>query len=71
MPGLVGMFKALGNPNVTPELKKEVVEGVMREAGTRSVDELAQAENEVIIGLLRLRSQANDAASKGPNQVAA
>lgn len=55
MPGLTGMFKALGTPNVTPELKQKIVDGVMREANGRSVDELAQDENEVIIGLLRLR----------------
>jgi hypothetical protein len=36
----------------------------MREAGNRSVDELAQAENEVIIGLLRLRAQASNGAAK-------
>jgi hypothetical protein len=57
MDPLADMFKALGNPNVTPELKQKVVEGVMREAGGRSVDELAQAENDVIIGLLRSRAQ--------------
>ena len=57
MDPLAGMFKALGNPNVTPELKQKVVEGVMREADGRSVDELAQSENDVIIGLLRSRAQ--------------
>jgi 3-hydroxyacyl-CoA dehydrogenase len=71
MPGLVGMFKALGNPNVTPELKQKVVEGVMREAGNRSVDKLAAAENEVIVGLLRLRAQADDGSSKGEAKQAA
>ena len=71
MPGLAGMFKALGNPNVTPELKQKVVDGVMREAGDRSVDQLAQAENEVIIGLLRLRAQAGGGASQGETKQAA
>ena len=59
MDPLAGMMKVLGTPNITPELKQKVVEGVMREAGNRSVDELAQAENEIIIGLLRLRAQAS------------
>ena len=58
------MMKVLGIPNITPELKQEIVDGVMREAGNRSVDKLAQAENEVIIGLLRLRAQANNGATK-------
>ena len=59
MDPLAGMMKVLGTPDITPELKQKVIDGVAREAGNHSVDELAQAENEVIIGLLRLRAQAN------------
>ena len=61
MDPLAGMMKALGNPNITPELKQTVVEGAMREAGGRSVDQLAQEENHVIIGLLKLRANAASA----------
>src|SRR5438552_2733734 len=72
MDPLAGMMKALGTPNITPELKQKVVDGVMREAGNRSVDELAQAENEVIIELIRSRARASGEASKGkPKQAAA
>jgi 3-hydroxyacyl-CoA dehydrogenase len=56
MDPLAAMMKTLGNPQVTPELKQTIVDGVMREAGGRSVDELAREENEVIIGLMRLRA---------------
>src|SRR6201984_2778080 len=56
MDPLAAMMKTLGNPQVTPELQKTIVDGVMREAAGRSVDELAQKENEVIIGLLKLRA---------------
>jgi carnitine 3-dehydrogenase len=56
MDPLAAMMKTLGNPEITPELKQTVVDGVMREAAGRSVDELAQKENKVIIGLLRLRA---------------
>ena len=56
MDPLAAMMKTLGDPQVTPELKQTIVDGVMREAGGRSVDELAQEENEVIIGLMRLRA---------------
>ena len=55
MPPLEGMMKALGTPNITPELKQIVMEGVMRESSGRSVDQLAQDENRVLIGLLKLR----------------
>src|SRR3954470_12322416 len=56
MDPLQGMMKALGTPNITPELKQTVIDGVMREAGGRSVDQLAHDENEVLIGLLALRA---------------
>src|SRR5436853_2005768 len=44
MDPLQGMMKALGTPNITPELKQKVVDGVMREANGRSVDQLAHDE---------------------------
>jgi 3-hydroxyacyl-CoA dehydrogenase len=64
MDPLTGMIKTLGTPDVTPELKQTIVEGVLREAGKRSVDELAQEENELIIGLLRSRAQAEKGKAK-------
>src|SRR6185503_14504747 len=63
MDPLAAMMKTLGDPQVTPELKQTIVEGVMREAAGRSVDELARDENEVIIGLLRLRANGASASS--------
>ncbi|HST12351.1 MAG TPA: 3-hydroxyacyl-CoA dehydrogenase NAD-binding domain-containing protein [Terriglobales bacterium] len=57
MDPMAAMFKALGTPNVTPELKQTISEGVLEEAGGRSVDQLAQEENEMLVGLLRLRAQ--------------
>src|SRR5713101_7977820 len=65
MDPLAGMMKVLGTPNITPELKQTVIDGVLREAGNRSVDQLAKKENEVIIGLLRLRESAENGASDG------
>jgi 3-hydroxyacyl-CoA dehydrogenase len=56
MDPLAAMMQTLGNPQVTPELKQTIVDGVMREAAGRPVEELAREENEVIIGLLRLRA---------------
>jgi len=56
MAPLEAMMKALGTPNVTPELKQQVVDGVMREAAGRSIDQLAHQENRVLIGLLKLRA---------------
>jgi hypothetical protein len=63
MDPLAAMMKTLGDPEVTPALKQTIVDGVMREAAGRSVDQLAREENEVIIGLLRLRANGSGAPS--------
>jgi len=57
MDPLAGMMKALGNPEITPELKRTISDGVMTEAGNRSVEQLAKEENELLVGLLRLRAK--------------
>ncbi|MEA3181394.1 MAG: hypothetical protein QOI59_4917 [Gammaproteobacteria bacterium] len=63
MDPLAGMMKALGTPEITPQLKQTVVDAVLKEAGARSVEELAREENAVLIGLLKLRSAANTSAA--------
>ncbi len=68
MDPLAGMMKALGTPNITPELKQTVVDGVMREAGGRSVDQIAEEENRIIIGLLKLRGNGGKASPKKSNK---
>ena len=64
MDPLAGLMKNLGDPQVTPELKRTIAEGVMREAQGRSVDELAREENEVIVGLLKLRANGASTSSE-------
>src|SRR6202162_2606972 len=56
---LEAMMKTLGTPEVTPQLKQTVVDAVLKEAGGRSVEQLAREENLVLSGLLKLRSEAN------------
>ena len=60
MDPLTGMMKALGNPQITPQLKQTIIDGVTREAANRSVDELAQEENKLIVGYLALRAKAGN-----------
>ncbi len=57
MDPLAGMMKTLGTPEITPDLKRTIVEGVLQEAGPRSVEQLAHEENELLVGLLGLRAQ--------------
>jgi carnitine 3-dehydrogenase len=58
MGGLQGLMEGLQMPNVTPALKQTVVDGVLKESRGRSVEELANEENDVILGLLALRAKA-------------
>jgi 3-hydroxyacyl-CoA dehydrogenase len=61
---LAAMFKALGNPEMTPDLKRKITEGVLQEAANRSVEQLAKEEDEMLLGLLRLRTQHEDQAPR-------
>jgi 3-hydroxyacyl-CoA dehydrogenase len=70
MDPLQGMMKALGTPNITPELKQTIIAGVQREAAGRSVDQLAHAENEILVHLLALRAEhAINSTSNGSHNV--
>lgn len=57
MGGLEGLMKSLGTPIVTPELKRTIADGVMRMAGNRSVEQLAEKENAVLTELLSDRAR--------------
>jgi 3-hydroxyacyl-CoA dehydrogenase len=59
MDPLEAMMKTLGTPEITPQLKQTVVDAVLKEAGGRSVEQLAREENSVLMGLLKLRSAAS------------
>src|SRR5258705_5671217 len=69
MDPLVGMMKSLVNREVTAEVKQTIIDGVLRKAGDRSVDQLAQEENRVLVGLLKLRTpngRASEASKEAP-----
>jgi carnitine 3-dehydrogenase len=58
MPGLEGLMKGLHMPDITPALKQTVIDGVLKEARGQSVEQLADEENDVMLGLLALRAKA-------------
>ena len=60
MPPLEAMIKDLKMPDITPALKQTIIDGVLKEAKGRTVEQLADAENDVILGLLTLRNKAAD-----------
>ena len=57
MDPLATLMKNLGDPEVTTELKQTIIGGVMQEAGNRSVKQLAQEENEMLLQLINLRTK--------------
>jgi hypothetical protein len=56
LPVMDSLWKVLGTPSLTPEFKQRLAEGVQQEAAGRSVAKLAETENAVLVGLLRLRA---------------
>jgi 3-hydroxyacyl-CoA dehydrogenase len=54
---MAACWKDLGTPDLTPELQETIIRGVLEEAGNRSVDQLGKERDELLLGLLRLRSK--------------
>ena len=64
MDAMAAMIKDLGSPDVTPELKNTIAEGVLQEAGNRSVEQLAQQENQLLVKMIQLRADAKSLEAK-------
>src|SRR5579863_5928680 len=56
--GFAAQMKKLEMPDVTPELMQTVIDGVLKEANGQSVEQLAEAENKLVLELLVLRAKA-------------
>ncbi|HET7085402.1 MAG TPA: 3-hydroxyacyl-CoA dehydrogenase NAD-binding domain-containing protein [Rhizomicrobium sp.] len=54
---MTAWWKVLGQPELTPEVQKKLIDGVHAEIGTRSVVELEAERDEMLLGLLQLRAK--------------
>jgi 3-hydroxyacyl-CoA dehydrogenase len=54
---MTAWWKVLGQPVLTPEVQKKLIDSVHAEAGTRSIDELAAERVEMLLGLIELRTK--------------
>jgi len=54
---MVAMWKSLGNPELTPDIKQIIIDGVLREADGQSVDELAAKRDAMLLGLEAVRAE--------------
>ena len=58
---MTAWWSALGNPAITPELRRTVVDGVMTQARGRSIDQLAADRDAMLMGLLAVRASSESA----------
>ena len=54
---LQASFKGLGNPELTPEVQKKLVDSVHAEVGSRTIEDLEAERDDLLIGLLALRAK--------------
>ncbi len=64
-------WKVLGSPQLTPEVQRKLIDSVHAEVGSRSVDELAAERDELLLGLLELRTRPGSATAAKPAAVLA
>jgi 3-hydroxyacyl-CoA dehydrogenase len=52
---MTAWWKVLGQPVLTPEVQKKLIDGVHAEVGSRSISELEAQRDDILLGLLELR----------------
>ncbi|MFL9937519.1 3-hydroxyacyl-CoA dehydrogenase NAD-binding domain-containing protein, partial [Paraburkholderia sp. RL18-103-BIB-C] len=50
-------WKELGSPELTPEVQKKLIDGVHAEVGSLSIEELEAERDELLLGLIELRTK--------------
>ncbi|MFM0008042.1 3-hydroxyacyl-CoA dehydrogenase NAD-binding domain-containing protein [Paraburkholderia dipogonis] len=50
-------WKELGSPELTPEVQKKLIDAVHAEVGSRSIEELEAERDELLLGLIELRTK--------------
>jgi len=58
---MTAWWKVLGQPVLTPEVQKKLIDSVHTEVGSRSIDELAAERDELLLGLIELRTKLEQA----------
>jgi len=60
---MTAWWRALGQPVLTPEVQKKLIDGVHAEVGSLSFDELAAQRDEMLLGLIELRAKVERSAT--------
>jgi len=57
---MTAWWKTLGSPVLTPEVQKKLIDSVHAEVGSRSIEELEAERDEILLGLIELRTKGAD-----------
>jgi 3-hydroxyacyl-CoA dehydrogenase len=60
---MTAWWKVLGSPELTPEVRRKLIDGLHAEVGSRSIVDLEAQRDEVLLGLLELRRKYEPAAN--------
>ena len=60
---MTAWWKTLGEPVLTPDVQKTLIDSVHAEVGSRSIAELAAERDELLLGLIELRKQSEKTSS--------
>ena len=58
---MTAWWKVLGQPVLTPEVQKLLIDSVHAEVGSRTIDELEAERDEMLLGLIELRAKIENA----------
>jgi 3-hydroxyacyl-CoA dehydrogenase len=67
---MTAWWKVLGQPVLTPEVQKKIIDSVHAEVGSRSIDELAAERDEMLLGLIELRTKVESVSAPSNKAVA-
>src|SRR5215471_14995603 len=54
---MTAWWKTLGSPALTPEMQKKLIDSVHAEVGSRTIEELEAERDEILLGLIELRTK--------------
>ena len=58
---MTAWWKVLGQPVLTPEVQKQLIDSVHAEVGSRTIDDLVAERDEMLLGLIELRAKMENA----------
>jgi len=64
---MTAWWKTLGEPVLTPDVQRKLIESVHAEVGSRSVEELEAERDELLLGLLEVRNGQRKTSSRRPS----